>query len=93
MAEAAKTTTPKPRTRATATSKTTARPTPAAKAAAPVEESTAAGKPFVFALDENGETKTYRKFSPPKSSGCVGTLYVPLGVTDVKVALVGDTEE
>jgi hypothetical protein len=40
-------------------------------------------------MDRGEETKTYGKCQPPKSSGCVGTLYVPKGVTEVKVLMIG----
>ena len=42
-----------------------------------------------FALETQGDTKTYSKFTPPASSGCVGTLYVPHGTQEVKVLLIG----
>lgn len=42
-----------------------------------------------FEMNIGDETKTYTKVTPPKDSGCVGTLYVPKGVTQVKILLVG----
>lgn len=58
---------------------------PAAVEPDEAEESTR----ITFAMDRGEETKTYGKFQPPKSSGCVGTLYVPKGVTEVKVLMIG----
>lgn len=40
-------------------------------------------------LEHTGDTKTYSKWQPPSSSGCVGTFYAPLGTTGVKVRLEG----
>jgi hypothetical protein len=34
-------------------------------------------------------SKSYAKFTPPDGSGCVGVLYVPLGVEEVKILLIG----
>jgi hypothetical protein len=47
---------------------------------------------FPFVCEESGETKSYAKFTPPKNSGCVGTLYVPLGTVEVKVLLIGPAD-
>lgn len=43
-------------------------------------------------LDFLENTKTYAKFTPPKSSGCVGQFYAPLGTETVKVLLIGPSE-
>lgn len=43
-------------------------------------------------LDPAGETKSYAVFVPPKSSGCVGKFYAPLGTEEVKVLLIGPAE-
>lgn len=40
-----------------------------------------------FALAPAGTTKTYAKFNFPDGSGCVGTVYAPLGTKVVKVRL------
>jgi hypothetical protein len=45
-----------------------------------------------FALVQGDDTKSYAKFTPPADSGCVGTLYVPLGTEEVKVAIFGPAE-
>jgi hypothetical protein len=46
-----------------------------------------------FTLEKQADTKSYAKFTPPASSGCVGSLYVPLGTLEVKVLLIGPTGE
>lgn len=56
--------------------------------AAPIDDASDQQR-VTFAMTQKDDTKGYRKFSPPKSSGCVGTLYVPLGTEEVKVLLVG----
>jgi len=43
-------------------------------------------------LEKVGETKQYSKWAPPKSSGCVGSLYAPLGATAVTVAITGPAD-
>jgi len=40
-------------------------------------------------MEHVGDTKTYSKWQPPASSGCVGTYYAPLGTTSVRVLLEG----
>lgn len=88
MAEAQTTTRP---ARKRAAAKT---PTKTAQSKAPVEapaempETTEVQK-ITFALDQLDDTKTYSVFQPPASSGCVGKLYVPKGVTEVKILLIG----
>lgn len=39
-----------------------------------------------------GDTKTYSRFNPPEDSGCVGSVYAPLGTTNVRVLLVQPAE-
>lgn len=87
MAEA--TTTRAPRTRRA--SKTTPAKAAPAKAAAKAEAEVPAEEMerIQFALELDSETKTYQKFTPPASSGCVGSLYVPKGTVEVKVLLIG----
>lgn len=34
-----------------------------------------------------GKTKTYAKFGFPEGTGCVGTIYAPLGTRTVKVRI------
>lgn len=46
--------------------------------------------PLVLEHFEN--TKSYSVFVPPKSSGCVGKFYAPLGTEEVKVLLIGPAE-
>lgn len=36
-------------------------------------------------LESAGDTKRWAKFTAPDGSGCVGSLYVPLGAKSVKV--------
>lgn len=55
----------------------------AAKKAAASAETVAAG----YVLEPAGTTKTYAKFTFPDGSGCVGTVYAPLGTKTVKVRL------
>lgn len=91
---AATTTTPRKRTTRTTTAKPAAAKTAAAKPAeapAPAEDADLV-RVGPFELDANGETKSYAKFSPPADSGCVGTLYVPLGTEQVRVVLYGPAE-
>lgn len=40
-------------------------------------------------LEHFENTKSYSVFVPPKSSGCVGKFYAPLGTEEVKVLLIG----
>lgn len=56
----------------------------ATPAKAPTAE---AANAVAFALDAAGSTKTYAKFTFPEGSGCVGTVYAPLGTKTVKVRL------
>lgn len=91
MAEATATATRPARKRA---AKTTAAPakTAAPKAAAPTptEEATDDNKTrFVVELEFVADTKSYAKWQPPKSSGCVGSVYVPIGTERVRMLLVG----
>lgn len=85
MAETTAKTTTRPRTRSAA--KSTAKPAESAPAetSAPDDGTTRVG----FTMEQGDDTKGYSKFSPPKSSGCVGNLYVPKGTTQVKVLLIG----
>jgi hypothetical protein len=78
---------------------TPAKATPAAKttkAAAPKAAAVSTGEdgrtrvPVV--LEYVGDTKSYAVFTPPKSSGCVGKFYAPLGTEEVKVLLIGPAE-
>ncbi len=86
MATETTTTTTRPaRKRTTAAKATPAKAAPAAKATEAETELTKIG----FSLDEVEPTKNFAKFSAPKSSGCVGSLYVPLGTVEVKVLLIG----
>lgn len=68
---------------------TVAKPATAAVAVASVEGPTK----FGFSMDQLDPTKTYAKFTPPASSGCVGTLYVPHGTVEVKVLVIGPNAE
>lgn len=71
----------------------TATPAKAAtpKAAAPTEAE-AERERYGFTMDEVGDTKSYAVFTPPRGSGCVGKLYVPLGTVEVKVLLIGPAD-
>lgn len=60
-----------------------------AKKAAPTTAPAASADAVAFALVPAGSTKGYAKFSFPEGSGCVGTVYVPLGTKTVKVRLEG----
>lgn len=97
MAETAAATRP---TRQRAARTATAKPAKTATKAAPAKAATPAperaGAPsedgrerYGFVCEHPGDTKSYAKFTPPAGSGCVGTLYVPLGVEEVKVLLIG----
>jgi hypothetical protein len=90
---AAKTTTPRARARKTTTTPAKAAPAKAATAPAkeaPTEDDNTAR--YAFTMEPAGETKSYAVFSPPKSTGCVGKLYAPLGTEEVKVLLIGPAE-
>lgn len=94
MATATKTAAPRRTTRA-ATPKAASKPvepveTPEEESAAPVTKDGLTRVTFV--LEEGPETKSYAVFSPPAESGCVGKLYVPKGVTQVKMLLVGPAD-
>jgi hypothetical protein len=73
---------PTPRKRAAAAPKTAA-PRKTASRVKPAETVDATA----FALEPDGQTKSYVKFKFPGSTGCVGTVYVPLGTKVVKVRL------
>lgn len=94
----AETTTRPQRVRKAATADKSAKATPAkAKAAttapvATVQKGEDGRTRVPVQLELVGETKTYAKFAPPASSGCVGTLYAPLGTEEVKVLLIGPVE-
>lgn len=72
--------------------------------AAPAKATKAAAKPAAPTTGEDGrvripvlleraeDTKSYSVFVPPKSSGCVGKFYAPLGTEEVKVLLIGPAE-
>lgn len=72
------------------TTAATAKPATAAKVAQPKAEVTAdTVTKFGVTLEPAPATKNYAKFVPPVGSGCTGTLYVPLGATEVKILVVG----
>lgn len=84
-----------------ATTRPARKRTPAKKAAAaPTPKATTTASTTATVADEGGttrttfamnmgdDTKTYRKFTPPADSGCVGTIYVPHGTLEVRVLLV-----
>ena len=71
-----------------------AKATPTAKAAEPETAQTDGNvERLVISLVHAGDTKQYSKWTPPEGTGCVGTLYAPLGATDVKVAIKGGDAE
>jgi len=67
-----------------------AKATPAKAAATSTGEDGRTRVPVV--LEYVGDTKSYAVFTPPKSSGCVGKFYAPLGTEEVKVLLIGPSE-
>lgn len=87
MAEATATTRPA-RKRTTASKATPAKAATPKTAETPAEESTELQK-FVVELEQIEDTKNFARFVPPKSSGCVGTFYAPLGTTQVRVQIAG----
>lgn len=98
MAEAAttrpartrKTTTPTAATMATKTAKAAVAKPATTSVAAPAVTVTDEGMTKIgFTMESAGETKSYAKFTPPASSGCVGNIYAPLGTLEVKVLLIG----
>lgn len=80
----------KPAQKPPAAPKTAAKPAAATKAAEapPADDRVKVLLEFEFI----GDTKTYAKFQPPADSGCVGTVYAPLGTDEVKVLLVSPAE-
>lgn len=89
MAETKTTTTP--RRARTATTGTATPRKPAARKPAAVTEETATVdvKRFTVALENTGDTKNFAKFTMPDGVPCKGTLYVPLGATEVRVLVIG----
>lgn len=92
--EAKKTTTPRKRTPAAkaTTAPAKAKETPKAikseaVEAVAVEEGTAKVEKLIVELVFDDTTRRYEKFKAPEDSGCVGTLYVPLGAKTVKVLI------
>ena len=78
-----------PRKRAAAT-KATPKAAPATEAAKDTA-ATAELDVVVFDLVQLDDTKSYSVFEPAPGNGCVGKLYVPHGVTEVRVKLSGPT--
>lgn len=85
---------------ATATTRPARKRAPAAKKAAPAKTAgkapAAAAEPeeegtqrFTFECEPLPDTKNYAVFVPPKSSGCVGKIYVPLGTQRVRIGFIG----
>lgn len=96
---AAKTTTPRKPRQATTVKPAATKATPARAATpAPVEEpSEATPVKVAFELARGEETKSYQKFNLAvdvngHATGCVGTVYAPLGTESVKVQLAGPAE-
>lgn len=83
------------RTAATAENKLVAkaasRPTKATKAVAAVEvaEDADTVQKFRVELVHVKTTSNYERFEPPKSSGCTGAFYAPLGATSISVLVKG----
>ena len=92
MAETAtKTTTPRKRA---ATRTTTAKTTTSTPVAKPADDGRTK---ITFTLNHVEDTKSYAKFSldtdvDGNKTGCVGTVYAPLGTEEVKVLFVGPAE-
>ena len=80
----AKTTAPRKRA-----ATTTAKATPAKAAPSTADTATDPVDVVVFDLVQLDDTKSYAVFTAPEGSGCVGKLYVPHGVTLVRVKLEG----
>jgi len=95
MAEtAAKATTTRPRARTAKPAATAAPKTTAPKAAAPAEDKQVR---VSFTVPHAEETKRFAKFdlkydTDGNETGCVGTVYAPLGTTEVAVRLTGPAE-
>lgn len=47
-----------------------------------------APKRTTFRLVPDGNTKSYARFRFPENDACTGTVYVPIGTTDVRVAVL-----
>jgi hypothetical protein len=91
-AATAKTTTTPRRTRAASAPAT--KPAAPKAAAKPVEEGLTK---VSFTLAHGEDTKSFAKFPLDKdadgnATGCVGTVYAPLGTTEVKVLLIGPAD-
>lgn len=85
-----KTGAPRARSSAAKGTRVTSKTTAAAKPAATEAEAPATVDKFTVELSKIGETKQYGKFVFPEGSGCVGTVYAPLGAKTVKVLVVGE---
>lgn len=70
---------------------TPAKATKAAAKTAPATDENRTKVPVI--LEYAGDTKSYAVFVPPKSSGCVGKFYAPLGTEEVKLLLIGPASE
>lgn len=91
----AETATTRPARARKATSEKDAKAAPAKKAAASaggVQVGEDGRTRVPVQLEHKGDTARYSKFAAPESSGCVGTLYAPLGTEEVKVLLIGPTK-
>lgn len=102
MADTTAKTTTTPRKRAASTTRAaTTRKAPAAKAApktAPAEEEAENGHTVItFQVPHTVDTKSYAKFDlatdvDGNATGCVGSVYAPLGTEVVKVRLEGPAD-
>lgn len=63
------------------------RKAPAKKAPATPAATTTEVDYVAFALEPDSPTKNFARFKYPEGSGCVGTMYAPLGTKVVKVRL------
>ena len=94
MATAAKTGTPRRQGATTRTTTAKAATKPAATKAAPAKTEAPAAEaelakvgPIELVFDR--ETKSFAVFKAPEGTGCTGSLYAPLGTTEVRVMLYG----
>lgn len=83
-----------PRAAKTAPAKAASKPAVAAKVETPTETTKGDAERFTFAMTDVGPTKTYQKYTAPAELAgiVVGQLYVPPGVVEVRVLLIGPAD-
>lgn len=76
----------------TETAKTDEKPAEAPKAETKTETKAPEGARTVVALEHVNDTKNWSVWKPPAGLDMVGSIYAPLGTTEVRVLAVGPAE-